>query len=186
MSLRVAAPQRGTDRRAQEQQRACAGALQRRHRPPSERSHRLAAADGDGMGEIPDACAHGPVEVEVGRPAFGPQRHGALDGEAEGPEPRPLLLERIGPVEAGGRFEDHELAASHALRDRVVPAGRAGEDDQVRCLPARERPREAGAGLGEHAGCTDGRRAPRRASEGAAQGNRRQGPQETSPGQAHA
>src|SRR5437899_2915214 len=65
--------------------------------PPAggERSDRLAAADRNGVGEVTDARVHGPREIDLGRPAFAPQRHGVLDDEVEGrPEPGALLFER--------------------------------------------------------------------------------------------
>src|SRR5882762_10216879 len=119
----MAAPKRGTDRRAQEEQRPRSGSLQRGHPQRTQPSDLLAAANGNREGEVADARTNRPPEIEVRRPpALAPHRDGIRDAEAESvPEPGALLSERFPRREAGGRFEDHEPAASHLALDRVVP-----------------------------------------------------------------
>ena len=118
-----------------------------------------------------------PAEIEVRRPAtLAPHGDGVVDAEAEGVlQPGALLPERARLGETGGRFEDHEPAASHPALDRIVPAGGPREDEHAGRVPARERPREARARLGERARRT-GRPLPaRRPGEGAPQRGRREG-----------
>jgi len=117
---------------------------------------RLAAADRHRVGEIADARAGGPIEIDVGRPAASaPQRRGVLDRQAEGgAQAGALLGERPRIGEGGARLEDHEPAAAHERLDRVVPARGAGKDEQARPRPPRERGPEAGARLGKRAGRT--------------------------------
>ena len=95
MGLGVARPERGAERRAEKEQGARAGSLERGHGKRSQRADGLPAPNGNREGEIPHLRAQGPEEIEVGRAAgFAPQPHGRLEGEVEiGPEPGPLFFE---------------------------------------------------------------------------------------------